>query len=108
MDTFIEYLVSALVLLGALFALIGSWGLAKFPDFFRRIHGPTKATTLGVGCMIIGSMVFYAYTKQQLNSQFFLISVFLFITAPASAHIMCKAAIHLGLHQKMKREEPKG
>ena len=33
----------------AAFALVGSWGLAKFHDFFKRLHGPSKATTLPSG-----------------------------------------------------------
>ena len=40
-----EFIVSALILLGAVFALLGSIGLARLPDFFTRLHGPTKATT---------------------------------------------------------------
>ncbi|MCU0937109.1 MAG: monovalent cation/H(+) antiporter subunit G, partial [Gammaproteobacteria bacterium] len=51
----VELLVSALLLVGAGFALVGSVGLARLPDFFMRLHGPTKATTLGVGAMIVGS-----------------------------------------------------
>ncbi|MFP5340523.1 MAG: cation:proton antiporter, partial [Gammaproteobacteria bacterium] len=41
----LEILISVLVLSGAFFALVGSIGLARLPDFFTRLHGPTKATT---------------------------------------------------------------
>lgn len=95
MAVFIEYLVASLILLGASFALIGSIGLAKLPDFFRRVHGPTKATTLGVGGMILGSVLFFTAVEQTFQFQEFLISLFLFITAPASAYIITKAALHL-------------
>ena len=44
----IEAIVSLLLVFGAAFVLVGSIGLARFPDFFTRLHGPTKATTLGV------------------------------------------------------------
>ncbi|HEY9150881.1 MAG TPA: monovalent cation/H(+) antiporter subunit G, partial [Gammaproteobacteria bacterium] len=54
METIIEALVALFLLIGAAFALVGSIGLAKLPDFFMRLHGPTKATTLGVGGMIVG------------------------------------------------------
>ena len=45
MDSLIEWLVSASVIIGGVFALVGSIGLARLPDFYTRLHGPTKATT---------------------------------------------------------------
>lgn len=44
-----ELLISGLIVLGAIFALVGSYGMLKFPDLMTRLHAPTKATTLGVG-----------------------------------------------------------
>lgn len=90
-----EIIVSFLVLLGAVFTLIGSMGLVKLPDFFTRLHGPTKATTLGVGAILIASTLYF-YTKHDVISLHeVLITIFLFITAPVSAHLMAKAALHL-------------
>jgi len=54
-DTVIEWLVAIFVVVGGIFALIGSIGLARLPDFYTRLHGPTKATTLGVGGTIISA-----------------------------------------------------
>ncbi len=51
----LDVLVALLLVTGAAFALVGSWGLAKLADFFKRLHGPTKASTLGVGCVLIAS-----------------------------------------------------
>ena len=51
-----EIVISFLILIGAFFLFVGSLGLAKLPDLMRRLHGPTKATTLGVGSMLIASM----------------------------------------------------
>jgi len=48
-----EIVIAALLVTGAGFALVGSWGLAKFSDILKRLHGPSKATTLGVGCVLI-------------------------------------------------------
>ena len=39
-----EPIVSALIVLGGGFALIGSWGLARLPSLMERLHGPTKAS----------------------------------------------------------------
>ena len=86
--------ISALMLIGGAFALIGSWGLAKLGDFGKRLHGPTKATTLGVGCVLLASMLWFGLTgKPSLHE--LLITVFLFFTAPVAAHLMIKAAMKL-------------
>ena len=94
----IEYLVGFLLLAGATFALIGSLGLARLPDFYLRLHGPAKATTLGVGGVIAGSVMFFSTRGDGLSLHELLIALFLFITAPISAHIVAKAALHLKLN----------
>lgn len=97
MATWIEYLVSFFLLSGAFFALVGSIGLARLPDFYMRLHGPAKATTLGVGGVIIGSVIFFSTRGEGISLHELLIALFLFITAPISAHIVAKAALHLRL-----------
>jgi multicomponent K+:H+ antiporter subunit G len=89
-----EIAIAALALFGAGFALIGSWGLAKFGDFAKRLHGPTKATTLGVGCVLIASMLWFGLAGTPSLHEL-LITVFLFFTAPVSAHLLIKAAMRL-------------
>lgn len=91
----VEALVAALIVLGATFTLIGSLGLARFRDFYTRLHGPTKATTLGVGALLIASVVFFSVRGEGLSVQEVLVTLFLFITAPVSAHLLAKAALHL-------------
>ena len=90
----LDLAISALVITGVAFALVGSWGLARLSDFFRRLHGPSKATTLGVGCVLIGSALWFAWQgKPSLHE--LLITLFLFLTAPVSAHLLVKAALKL-------------
>ncbi|MCF6319420.1 MAG: Na+/H+ antiporter subunit G [Proteobacteria bacterium] len=94
-----EFIVSALIIIGAFFTLVGSIGLYKLPDFFMRLHGPTKATTLGVGSLLIASALYFSFKTDSISLHEVLITVFLFITAPVSAHLMAKAAIHIKLKQ---------
>jgi multicomponent K+:H+ antiporter subunit G len=89
-----EVVIAVLSIVGALFTLIGSWGLAKLGDFGKRLHGPTKATTLGVGCILIASMLWFGLTGTPSLHEL-LITVFLFVTAPVSAHLLIKAAMKL-------------
>ena len=83
-----------LLVAGALFALVGSWGLEKLGTFLKRLHGPTKATTLGVGCVLVGSMLHFALAGEPALHEL-LVTLGLFLTAPVSAHVMVKAALHL-------------
>lgn len=94
MNVMIEFTVSTLILLGAAFALLGSIGLARLPDFFTRLHGPTKTTTLGVGAITLASAVYFTATQPGVSTHEIVVMVFLFITAPVSAHLLAKAALH--------------
>lgn len=91
----LDALLAALVVLGTGFALIGSWGLAKLGDFLRRLHGPTKATTLGVGCILMASALWFSMARGGASLHELLITLFLFLTAPVSAHLLIKAALQL-------------
>ncbi|MFT5104678.1 MAG: multicomponent K+:H+ antiporter subunit G [Pseudoalteromonas tetraodonis] len=95
----LDILLSALVLIGALFILLGSVALVKLPDFFMRLHGPTKATTLGTGAILIASAIYFSGHVDGISLHEILITLFLFITAPVGAHLMAKAALHQKLQQ---------
>lgn len=97
LDSIAEILVSLMLLGGALFALMGSFGLAKLPDFFSRVHGPTEATTLGIGLMVLASSLFFSWFGDGLSLREFLLVAFLFITAPVSGHTVSRAALHAGV-----------
>lgn len=98
----LEYLLSFLILFGAIFTFIGSLGLVKLKDFYTRLHGPTKATTLGVGSILIASAVFFSTRGSGISLHELLVTLLLFITAPVSAHMLAKAALHLELHSLAK------
>lgn len=91
----LDLVLAVLLVTGAAFALVGTWGLAKLSDFLKRLHGPTKATTLGVGCVLIASSLYFSLRQGQPSLHEFLITLFLFMTAPVSAHMLAKALLHL-------------
>ena len=97
MPVTLELLLSGLILIGAGFTLVGSLGLIRLRDFYSRLHAPTKATTLGVGSLLIASAIFFSYQDEGLSLHEILVTLFLFITAPVGAHLMAKAALHLRL-----------
>ncbi|MFS8035988.1 Na+/H+ antiporter subunit G [Xanthobacter sp. AM11] len=107
MHVLVEALVAGLILIGAFFLLVGALGLARLPDLMRRLHGPTKATTLGIGALLIASMVYFAAVRGSFSIHELLITLFLFLTAPVSAHMLAKAHILL-TPQERDRLPPTG
>ncbi len=95
MSMLIAILLALLLAIGSFFILVGSYGLAKLSDFFKRLHGPTKASTLGVGCVLLASVGYHSSLGSDPQPRELLVTAFLFITAPISAHLMAKAALSL-------------
>lgn len=93
----VELLVSLLIVVGSIFALIGSFGLLKLRDLMARLHAPTKATTLGVGAVLVASMMFFVGMEGRGSAHELLITLFLFLTAPVSAHFLAKVYMHQNL-----------
>jgi multicomponent K+:H+ antiporter subunit G len=92
-----DLIVALLIVVGALFSLLGSFGLLRMDDFFSRLHTPTKATTLGVGSLLLASAIYFSQHSGGLSLHEILVAVFLLITAPVGAHLMAKSALHLRL-----------
>lgn len=89
----IQIVAAVLLVVGGVFALVGAVGLLRFPDFYMRLHAPTKATTLGVGGVLLASMVL-SWTRGEVGLHELLITLFLFVTAPVSANLLSQAALH--------------
>jgi len=103
----IDAVVAILLISGGTFAFIGSLGMVVLKDFYMRLHGPTKVTTLGIGCMLIASMLYFWRLEGIISIQEMLITLFLFITAPVSAHLLAKTGLHMQLERADKtRGEP--
>jgi len=96
MHPLIEWTAAVLIVMAAFFLLVGSIGLVRLPDFFMRLHAPTKASTLGVGGVLIASMIM-AFSQGRPGIAELLITLFVFVTAPVSANLMAQAALHLKL-----------
>ncbi len=92
MSYLIEPLVALLVVIGAAFAVLGSVGLLRFPDFFSRLHAPTKSATLGVGALLIGAIILPLAQWGVPGFSEVMLTLFVFITAPVSANMLSLAA----------------
>lgn len=95
-----DVIVSVLLIIGSFFILVGAIGLVRLPDFFMRLHGPTKSSTLGVGGMLLAAIVHAIGRDFSLRE--LLIALFLFVTAPVSAYLMGQA----GLRRRVMSRAP--
>lgn len=92
---------SALLLIGALLAVVGTIGVLRFPDFYTRLHAAsvtdTAAATLAIAGMALlapsGAVVF----------KLAVVWLFLFLTGPTSSHALANAAHTAGLQPLIGR-----
>ena len=94
MEPLIEIVVTILIIVGSVFLLVGSAGLLKLRELMARLHAPTKATTLGIGTILMSSSFNFILAEGRLSVQEILVLAFLFLTAPVTAHFVAKAHLH--------------
>jgi multicomponent K+:H+ antiporter subunit G len=86
--------VALLLLAGGLITLIGSLGLVRLPSFQARMHGTSMGGTLGLGCVIVASVIVSSAMAGRLVPHALLITVFVVMTAPATAMLLMRASLY--------------
>ena len=87
------YFVSLCLVIGSGFVLVGVIGLLKFNDPMTRLHAPTKVGTVGIGMLLVASII-HSFDIGEPSMHELLIMAFLFVTAPISANFIAKVNIH--------------
>jgi multicomponent K+:H+ antiporter subunit G len=95
-----ELLIALSLVVSGIFGFVGSYGLVKLKDSVQRLHAPTKATTLGVGGVLIASMLYFYLDTGHISVHELLIMVFLFLTAPITANFIAKAYMARNIQRK--------
>ncbi|MEO0766341.1 MAG: Na+/H+ antiporter subunit G [Pseudomonadota bacterium] len=90
MHLFAEILIALSLIVSGIFGFVGSYGLIKLKHCVQRLHAPTKATTLGVGGVLVASMIFFYAETGHVSVHELLITLFLFLTAPITANFIAK------------------
>ena len=90
-----ELITGFFLVVGSIFLFVGSIGLFRLPDFYMRLHGPTKASTLGIGAILMASIVFFSLKGRGISIKEFLIILFILLSAPITANMLSKAALHV-------------
>ena len=92
-EVFGNYATAVFLLIGSGFALVGAIGLLKFNDPMCRLHAPTKVGTVGIGMLLLASIV-HSLVLGETSMHELLILAFLFVTAPISANFIAKVHMH--------------
>lgn len=93
LEAIASYAIAVCLIIGAAFSLIGSIGLLKFNDSMTRLHAPTKVGTMGIGGLLVASIIHsMMFGDGALHN--LLIMGFLFVTAPISGNFLSKVNIH--------------
>ena len=93
------WIADLLALAGALSFLLSAIGLLRLPDFYCRIHAPTKAATLGVILLGLASVLRSLGQGNLVWLEDLAIIVFLFLTVPVSSQVLARAARRCGVRQ---------
>ncbi|MCE8526003.1 Na+/H+ antiporter subunit G [Ruegeria pomeroyi] len=94
MEQIWEIVIAFFLIVSGVFGFVGSFGMIKLKDPMSRLHAPTKATTLGVGGVLIASILHSLTLEDQISLHELLITLFLFLTAPVTALFIAKWHIH--------------
>lgn len=89
--------VAMLVILGGSIILIGALGLMRLPSFYQRIHGPAITVTLGAGCILLASILYFSVLQSRIVIHELIITAFVFMTAPVVSMMVMRAAVYRDL-----------
>ena len=90
----IQILAGLLIVAGAFFALLAAVGVLRMPDVFTRMQSSTKASTLGLGCLLLGLALLHPNAAFVIRAGS--IVAFVMLTTPGSAHVLARAAARTG------------
>ena len=93
-----EIIISFLLIAGSFFMLISAIGMLRFKDLYSRLHAGTKAASFALFLIIIGACIYFNTPMVYVKSAF--IVVFIYLTAPLSAHTIVKSFQNLAKDNK--------
>jgi multicomponent Na+:H+ antiporter subunit G len=85
-----DWLSGILFILGAALALLAGVGVLRMPDVFTRMQASTKASTLGLGCLLVGLAIQHPEGSFVVRAAS--IAAFMMLTSAVAAHVIARAA----------------
>lgn len=90
----IDWLSGGLIIAGATLAMLAGVGVLRMPDVFTRMQASTKASTLGLGCLLAG--VALQNPEFSFAVRAVTIAAFMLLTTAVAAHVIARAAARSG------------
>lgn len=90
-----EFITIIFLLFGTILMLISALGVVRMPDLYLRMSSSTKASTIGVGTVLLATAVYF--NNLGIASRAIAVIFFLLLTAPIAAHMMGRAAYFTGV-----------
>ncbi len=84
-----------LILVGALFDLLGGIGLVRLPDVYNRLQAGTKCVTLGTCLILVGTAVWAGVGALAMKA--IICMAFVLLTSPVGAHALGRSAYRSGV-----------
>jgi len=91
------------LIMGALFCLIGSLGMIRFPDFFTRLHAASLIDTVGIGFIFLGLMIQAGFTL--ITVKLLIILILMFFLSPLTTHAAARAALYARVKPQLHKGE---
>lgn len=90
-----DVLSGVLLLSGCSLMLLAAIGLLRLPDYYCRSHAVAKATTLGIGQILVA--VWMQLGTDVAGLKIALALVFQVVTIPVASHLMSLTALRRGV-----------
>jgi multicomponent Na+:H+ antiporter subunit G len=90
-----DILTAVMWLAGSAFALLAAVGVLRMPDVFTRMQASTKASTLGLGCLLAGTALQFGDFASSIRAGSIL--AFILLTTPVAAHVIARASYRAGI-----------
>jgi len=85
-----ETISAVFLIIGSIFMFIAGLGILRMPDLFMRMSCATKASTLGVGFILLALAVNFG--RFGVSSRAVATIIFVVVTAPVAAHMIGRSA----------------
>ena len=92
MSLALELLSGTLLIIGAVFTLIGGVGILRLPDVLTRLHGASITDTLGAGAILLGLAIAAGWGL--LMGKLLALLIMMALLNPSAGHALARAAIH--------------
>lgn len=97
----ISTLAYAVMILGALFCMLGGLGIMRMPDVYNRVQAGSKAVTLGSLAILLG----VAILKPEWWAKLLVLAGFIQMTSPVGSSALARAFVKSGITPWQKQEQ---